>query len=267
MSRTPSPTTYATLICVMTLLAGCAGPAGVTPPATPAGSGQFSLPPTAAGIPLALVHLRVDPSQGTAEVSPLRLNEAVGDAYLVGLNNLRREFRVKSIRRQPGPNGAQLVLACEFQHPFPAAVRPDLMGWDLKAILATDLNATSFPGATETLPADVLANAEGYTGEWTPEITAVLPSLTSTAFPYVILGEDKTAPASFDYRAPAGYNCFPPGSVAQGSLVLNLPTATPIDFDLFFTVGYEVSATKATRLSPDYQPPRGNARAPWRAAS
>jgi|GEM_PF-4403420 len=223
-----------------------------------------SLLPREDALELGSVHLTLDTATGEVDVADMRLNAAVGDAYLVGLNDLKRQFKVTSIKREVLPETVRLTLATEFAHPFSAATRPDLMGWDLKAILATDLNATRFDDASMTLPAGVLSNAAGYTTEWSPEINAALPSLTSNCFPFIILGEDRTSPDPFDFQDPAGYNCFPPGQTVTGDLVLDLPPATIIDMDVFFTVGFQVSATKATRMSPEYTPPRGNSRAPWR---
>lgn len=231
--------------------------------------------PTASGTPHAIaprgdalalgsVHLTLDTATGEIDVAPVRLNAAVGDAYLVGLNDLKRQFKVTSIKREVLPDTVRLTLATEFAHPFSAATRPDLMGWDLKAILATDFNETRFDAAVVRLPAGVLSNASGYTNEWTPEIKAALPQLTCNTFPFIILGEDRTSPDPFDFQDPSGFNCFPPGETVTGDLVLDLPPATIIDFDLFFTVGFHVAATRATRMSPDYTPPRGNSRAPWR---
>lgn len=255
-------------LALFALSLGCAGGGESTlipdalPQAVP--TGELMLPATANGLPLATVHLRVDPAAGTVDVSPVRLKTAVGDAYLVGLNALRAQFRVASIKREVTADGARLTLQVEFAHPFSAATRPDLMGWDLKAILATDLTTTAFTGVDAVAPTGVLANATGFTNEWTPEIAVALPGLSSNTFPYVILGEDRDAPLPFDFQNPDGYNCFPAGSTATGEMVLDLPAATILDFDVFFTVGYQVSATRTTRQTPDYDPPRGNARAPWR---
>ncbi|MEO7994636.1 MAG: hypothetical protein ABI743_09575, partial [bacterium] len=230
------------------------------PPAT------FSVQPDGSEMPLAMAHLTVG-SEGQVSATPVRLNQAIGDAYLVGLNDIGGLcdcFKVTGVDREPTATGAKVTLELAFDHPFDLSKRPDLFGWDLKAILATDQNAVNFGAAGVVAPADVVANPAGYTKEWTQQITALLPTLSTNTFPYVILGEDRRAITPFDFQNPAGWNVFPAGGTNTGSLELNIPTGATYDFDVFFTVGYHVSATRATRQTPDYQPPRGNSRAPWR---
>ncbi|MEO7993469.1 MAG: sialidase family protein [bacterium] len=240
-------------------------PATTAPPASPVANTILDLPPVGNGIALGSVHVRLDPAAGTVSAGETRVNQAIGDAYLVGLNALNCNcFTVESVSRSPIPGGTRVALGVAFKHPFPLAARPDLFGWDLKAILASDINAVSFPASSTTVSAGFMANAAGYTGEWTEQLQSALPTLTSTVFPYVILGEDRAATAPFQWQNPTGWNVFPSGGTNTGEIQLDVSGASTVEFDLFFTVGYQASATRATRQTPDYQPPRGNARAPWR---
>ncbi|MEO7995091.1 MAG: hypothetical protein ABI743_11890, partial [bacterium] len=68
------------LALMLGLLAGCAGTGPTIPPA--AANDALTLAPTASGLPLGVAHVRVDSVTGAVEVSPLRLNSAIGDAYL-----------------------------------------------------------------------------------------------------------------------------------------------------------------------------------------
>ncbi|MEO7994690.1 MAG: hypothetical protein ABI743_09865, partial [bacterium] len=263
---------FAITVGLAATLNGCSGSGGgLSAPSSPAANpsappATFSVQPDGSEMPLAMAHLSVT-SDGVALATPVRLNQAIGDAYLVGLNELGPLcdcFHVDGVEREATPTGAKVTLSLGFDHPFDLSKRPDLFGWDLKAILATSQNAVSFGASGVVAPADVVANPAGYTKEWTPQISALLPALSTNTFPYVILGEDRRAIDPFDFQNPAGWNVFPAGGTNTGSLELNIPTGTTLDVDVFFTVGYQVSATRATRQAPDYTPPRGNSRAPWR---
>ncbi|MEO7994510.1 MAG: hypothetical protein ABI743_08925 [bacterium] len=256
------------------LLLGCARNA----PNTPAVEAPGAVPPAALPDTLAVAphdgsvvfgatELRVD-SSGAVAVEPVRLNQAIGDAYLVGLNDLSglcNCFSVESVSRDPIPGGWRLHLNLAFEHPFDLTTRPDLFGWDLKAIVATDTNPVTL--GSRTMSSGFVTNAAGLTGEWTPEILGALPTLAANTFPYIILGEDRLATTPFDFQNPSGWNVFPSGATNRGTLDVDVPNDTTVRLPLFFTVGYQVSATRTTRQTPDYTPPRGNARAPWRIES
>ncbi|MCG3152119.1 MAG: hypothetical protein GEEBNDBF_01410 [bacterium] len=254
------------------LLAGCSG-RGATPllpssdPVRPAAELPLEVAPRDGNLVLGQVSVSVDGNTGNVTADPVRLNQAIGDAWLVGLNQLDalcQCFKVTGVTRTPVPGGAEVTLQVAFDHPFKLATRPDLFGWDLKAILATDRNAMTFISPGVTVPTGVLLNATGYTEEWTDQIRTALPQSISGAYPYVILGEDRRIPVPFDFQQPHGWNVFPSGGTNTGELVLFVPTNDTLNFDLFFTVGYQVSATRTTRQNPNYQPPRGNTRAPFR---
>ncbi|MEO7994635.1 MAG: hypothetical protein ABI743_09570, partial [bacterium] len=151
-------------------LAGCSSGGNI--PALPAAGGAipqasptappatFSVQPDGSEMPLAMAHLTVG-SEGQVSATPVRLNQAIGDAYLVGLNDIGGLcdcFKVTGVDREPTATGAKVTLELAFDHPFDLSKRPDLFGWDLKAILATDQNAVNFGAAGVVAPADVVAN-------------------------------------------------------------------------------------------------------------
>lgn len=249
-------------------LFGCGGPTP-TSPAEPSGQViQLRVVPRAGEVPLGQVTLRVDAASGSVEVAPTRLNQAIGDAFLVGLtglNETRDCFAVKGIDLQDTPDGVLVILDTAFTHPFTLAQRPDLFGWDLKAIVVPGLNAGSVDFAEGALPLGfTAAPPTGYTPEWNSYIHAALPGRDEIAYPYVIFGEDRTIADPFDYQNPSGWNVFASGSTNTGTIAFVMQPGETVDLNLFFTVGYEASATRATRQNPIYTPPRGNVRAPWR---
>ncbi|HYE77657.1 MAG TPA: hypothetical protein VEI97_06700, partial [bacterium] len=229
---------------------------------------ELHVPAAEEGVILGAAGIRIDPDRGTVDVEPVRVNQAIGDAYLVGLNELDpfcNCFEVRSIQRTPLSSGdIRLTLDLSFRHPFALAARPDLFGWDLKAIFASDRSATVFAGAGVVVDDRTVANRAGYTTEWSDQIAAAVPGLSTTAFPYIVLGEDPVPLEPFDFRNPGGWNVFPSGGTNTGELQLDLTPGTILSAHFFFTVGYQVSATRTTRQAPLYSPPRGNTRAAWR---
>ncbi|HYE80517.1 MAG TPA: PKD domain-containing protein [bacterium] len=245
---------------------GCGGSGPSTPaPVTPQAEAPLVIPPQGDAVPLGHATVRLDADAGTAEVLQDRVNQAIGDAFLVGLTDLagaQRLFEVRSVEREPTATGARLTLQVAFRHPFALDRRPDLFGWDLKAIVAADRQVVNVPLVGRA--ATGFEGMAGYTAEWTDQIKAEIPTVGAEVFPYALLGEDPAAVEPFDFRAPAGWNVFPAGGTNEGALAFELTAGEVLDLDIFFTVGYQASATRTTRQSPEYLPPRGNSRAPWR---
>ncbi|MEO7994996.1 MAG: hypothetical protein ABI743_11410, partial [bacterium] len=220
---------YLIAMAMIPALMSCGGgtppTAAATPPAGPPAAtltDRLTVAPHDGSVVFGATHLRLDDT-GAVVVEPVRLNQAIGDAYMVGLNNLDalcQCFQVTGVSRDPIAGGYRLHVDLAFDHPFNLATRPDLFGWDLKAIVVSDSNKAVVAGTTAVVGAG--HNAAGYTKEWTPEIHAALPTFTGDAYPYIILGEDRTAPAPFDFQNPVGWNVFPAGATNTGTLDLDV---------------------------------------------
>jgi hypothetical protein len=146
-------------------------------------------------------------------------------------------------------------LGMDVKHPFrkgdplkpPTAVnRLDLDVFDLALLVVpVDSDAESFPLTSVNTFPGILVNADGYTRE----LAGVIGN--ADAIPYKICYE--TAQNN-RFQMGTGYSPFD----------LVLQPGSGLSFNLYLTMGYGASATKAQRLFPSYYVPEFNRKSAWK---
>lgn len=230
----------------------------------------------------------IDPVALTAEANPVRVPTAFGDNFWLNATGFldgapcKDCFGVTGVTR----NGdGQIVLQVNARHPFQpgnpqlpisGVNRLDLHVFDAAVLVAGNLGNVpgAFASGSATLPTRLVANAAGYSPLLTSVVQSLDPTYTASAWPYVMLNEDRTTgnwsasnPNGFaDLQAPTGYNVFPMGADVTSEVVLGLlPADGPQRLTLLFTCAYGASVTGRTqRLDPRYPLPEFNSKAPWR---
>lgn len=274
------------------LLASCSGgPTPTTP--TSGGSTLAPAPAIAPSIPsdvglLGALTVRVDPATLTATADPMRLPTAYGDNYWLNATGFldgapcKDCFSVTGVSRDIDGN---VVLSVNARHPFAAGNpalpisgvnRLDLHVFDAAVLVAADLDneTAAFLNGSATVPARLVRNAAGYSPLLTSVVQSLNPALAATAFPYVMLNEDRTAgnfagsnPTGFaDLEAPTGMNVFPMGADVTSDVVLGVDAADgPVELTLLFTCAYGASVNNRTeRLNPRYCLPEFNTKPAWK---
>ena len=232
------------------------------------------------GMLLGAYHINLNGSSMMANANPLRMPSAIGDAFLAGIAHTGpagRWFDISGVELLSHDSETMkdvIRLKVRFQHPFDLASRPDLCGWDLKAILVHHYGTPiSFPDLNVQMNPSILINAHGATREWDNESDLVYPT-EADIHEYVIISEDSSVSQPFDFHNPSGWNVFYPGMMAEGNLDIQIDSGSSIEFMLFLTMGYEQSSTfsntinhpaePGSRGNPVYNPPNGNNRSPWK---
>ncbi|MEO7995275.1 MAG: hypothetical protein ABI743_12825, partial [bacterium] len=278
----------------LTLLMGCSSHSPAIPAAPAPKRDQLATlathgaPPPEIGV-LAALTVDVDPVAMTATATPAHTGEAFGDNYWLNATGFlsgapcRDCFGVVGVQYRGVDRHISLSVAA--RHPFAPGDpglpitgknRLDLHVFDAAVLVANDLGSTSVPFTTgaENLPARLVLNPSGYSPLLTSVVSSIDPTLTSTAFPYVMLNEDRTTgnwaatnPNGFaDLQAPSGHNVFPMGADVTSEVELGIKdTDGPQRLTLLFTCSYGASVHNRTeRLNPVYPLPEFNAKAPWR---
>ncbi|MEO7994305.1 MAG: hypothetical protein ABI743_07890 [bacterium] len=237
---------------------------------------------------LGALSVRIDPVTLQATATPARTGSAYGDNYWLNATGFlagapcKDCFGVQGVRVDGSGN---IILSVRAAHPFAPGDpglpitgknRLDLHVFDAAVLVANDLGVTSTPFTTgaEQLPSRLVLNAAGFSPLLTSVVASIDPTLTSTAYPYVMLNEDRTTgnwaaanPNGFaDLQAPTGRNVFPMGADVASDVVLGItPTDGPQSLTLLFTCSYGASVHNRTeRLNPVYPLPELNAKPPWR---
>ncbi|MEO7994385.1 MAG: hypothetical protein ABI743_08295 [bacterium] len=274
------------------LMAGCSrdvaptltGEATVEPPTTPL------LAPPADTAVLGALNVQFDPATGAATATPLRASTAYGDNYWLNATGFLDGvpcsdcFGLDSVHQDVDGHA---VLTIRARHPFAPGDpglpisgknRLDLHVFDAAVLVGGDLGATAaaFSDGAKTIPSRLVLNAAGYSGLLTSVVSTLDPTLSSTAFPYVLLNEDRTTgnwastnPNGFaDLQNPSGHNIFPMGADVTTDITLGTTNADgPQSLTLLFTCSYGASVHNRTeRLNPVYPLPEFNAKAPWRVS-
>lgn len=222
----------------------------------------------------------LDSSVPSAECVPIRTSAAIGDAFMAGVvqsGTLGKWFRINGVTLVSHDNVLMkdiIRLDMEFEHPFNINTRPDLCGWDLKAILVYENAAPySFSGFNMTINPPVLVNSYGETSEFDSEGDLIYPT-TANLHQYIVMSEDASVSAPFDFNAPSGWNVWYPGMTASNHMDIEIDSGSTLDFAILFTLGYEQTSTfgntvhnpddPGSRTNPIYDPPNGNNRSPWK---
>jgi hypothetical protein len=182
-----------------------------------------------------------------------------------------------------GKNGLipTLNIDVTMKHPFGnPAKRPDLHGFDVRLIFASDYPRMSFPNMDVMKPdgtiedADfpfyvLLLNYDGYTSHF-DELMAderYFPGGTDipgNLNPYLRFFDSFSEPA-FDPHAPAGHNVMPVGSSNYTRTAkIGLSVVSVFDLYIIADVSYGQSAVLANRQSPQYYLPAFHRTEPWR---
>jgi hypothetical protein len=211
---------------------------------------------SATGI-MGIYTLTLDNENLQFELTPAR-NISIGESYIVSgsafftMTPCSDCLKIDSICLDPDGN---VVLGMSVKHPFrkgdplkpPSAVnRLDLDVFDLALLIKpVDITPQSYPlVGTDAFPA-ILVNADGYTSE--------LSGVTGdqSAIPFKITSEN----SDFNrFEMSTDYTPFD----------IILSPGSGITFNLFLTMGYGASATKAERLMPTYYLPEFNRKAAWK---
>ncbi|MEO7993542.1 MAG: PKD domain-containing protein [bacterium] len=210
--------------------------------------------------------LAIDRTNGSAELTPRRLSQAVGDTFSeIGLAPAFTELFGKNFRvvglRSTGPTTIDVDF--EIVHPFTVAKRPDLAIFNTKCWVVTDRPGTTL-GSITGVP-NLVTNADGHGTMWSDTAAAPSPLTTVQVQPYVILNEDPSS-APFDWHAPAGFNVLFPEQSSVDTVSLDLGGANTLNLHIYLTADYGQSAIRATRQNPQYELPKFAGNAPWKIA-
>jgi hypothetical protein len=270
------------LLLIAFVILGCSSSSNV-----PTVSGLNDIPTSVAPIEMnansdliGACKVSLDGSVPSAEFVPIRTSAAIGDAFMAGIvqsGTLGKWFRITGVQLVSHDNVLMkdiIRLDMEFEHPFNINTRPDLCGWDLKAILVYE-NATpySFSDFSMTVNPPVLVNSYGETSEFDTEGDLIYPT-TANLHQYIVMSEDPSVSDPFDFHEPSGWNVWYPGMVASNHMDIEIDSGSTLDFGILFTLGYEQTSTygntvhnpddPGSRTNPIYNPPNGNNRSPWK---
>ncbi|MEO7993357.1 MAG: PKD domain-containing protein, partial [bacterium] len=215
-------------------------------------------------LPLAAFDLSLDGSTASAQLTPVRLGEAIGDHWSeVGVTSAFNRlfgdhFTVESVTSE-GPT--ELAVIFRTTHPFAPDKRPDLAIFNLKLwVVSRDISPIPEPPP----PSILVTNADGYGAMWGTTHPAFVTDFPPIQ-PYVILHPDATS-APYDWQNPAGWNVFAPGQESIDTVHFELGSKYQHrqSFRLLLTGDYGQSAVRATRQNPVYSLPEFAGEAPWR---
>jgi hypothetical protein len=231
--------------------------------------------------------VHIDPVSMTAEILPSRNAKAIGlivDADLSQFLTVSPCADCLQISRISIDDYNKLQMDVHLKHPFTnAAARPDLHGFDVRAIFIIDQfdqmtdsdikvmrpSGTEEDAAIQYAGASLL-NADGYTSHYDELVTDSRYFIGGTDVPgnlnpFLRFFEDYSDGA-FDPAAPAGWNVMPTGSsVYTRTAYFNYEVLErSLNFYIVADVAYGQSAVFANRMNPQYYLPAFSRTEPWR---
>lgn len=236
------------------------------------------------------VHL--DTENLTAELTPAvnsvdRSAMKIGDFYDADLSQFLTVspcadcLQISGLKIETNGLISTLNIDVTMKHPFGnLAKRPDLHGFDVRLIFASDYPRMSFPNMDVMKPdgtiedADLpyyvlLLNFDGYTSHFDELMTdeRYFPGGTDipgNLNPYLRFFDSFSQP-TFDPHAPAGHNVMPVGSSNYTRTAkIGLSIVSVFDLYIIADVSYGQSAVLANRQSPQYYLPAFHRTEPWR---
>lgn len=209
-----------------------------------------------------IYELQIDPTVMKAELIPKRTS-TIGESFIVS--------GMSFFTMQPCPNCLKILglgfmdnaLSLNFgiEHPFnpgnpldpPTALnRSDLDIFDLAMVIVpVKSKPDNFRMIDTKAYTGVVSNTSGYTTELANLIG------DSAAMPYVLVIDDNAASTNT-------FNRFSMGESAEFEVGFSLTPGKSISLDLYLTMGYGASATKPTRLNPQYYNPEFNRKSAWK---
>jgi hypothetical protein len=226
----------------------------------------------------------IDRENLTAEIIPARNAAKIGDIFDADLSQFLTVSPCSNCMNISGVRIARdgnLHLDLQIRHPFSnLASRPDLHGFDVRAIFIGEAVATAYDPILVTLPDGTqepaeyalwyFLNPDGLTSHYDglvnderyfPEAINCPGNLN----PYLRFFDDPGT-ATFDPHAPSGHNVMPVGSdVDERTLVLS--SGWGYNGEALYVVAdvaYGQSAVFANRQNPQYYLPSFNRTEPWR---
>jgi hypothetical protein len=236
--------------------------------------------------------LKVDPTTLSAELTPAnnsvdRSAMKIGDFYDADLSQFLTVSPCADCLQISGLKISNTGMIGTFdmditmKHPFGnLAKRPDLHGFDVRLIFASDFMRLTFTDIDVMKPdgtiedADLayyflLLNADGYTSHFDELMSdqRYFPGgvdVPGNLNPYIRFFDD-FSDSDFDPNAPSGHNVMPVGSAnCTRTARIGLLETTPIEFYIIADVSYGQSAVLANRLNPQYYLPAFHRTEPWR---
>jgi len=228
--------------------------------------------------------VHIDTESLETEIIPARNAAKIGDIFDADLSQFltispcNNCMRITSVQF----DGRAINMTLGIKHPFAnITTRPDLHGFDVRAIFLVNSLTLSFPdikvmipdGTEEDasiIPSFALMNADGYTSHFDDIVTDTRYFLNGTDVPGNLnpflrfFDDPRTDP--FDPDAPAGHNVMPVGSGFQErEAVIAVSEGYPVyEFYIVADVAYGQSAVLANRTNPQYYLPAFNRTEPWR---
>lgn len=207
--------------------------------------------------------LSINPVDMTAELTPRR-NSAIGESFVVnGLIYFTKTpcfdcFRIKSMKWF---NDA-IILKFEIEHPLPmgdpgqpssASNRQDLDVFDVAAVIKPGgaYLPVDFTLSSKKINGYVILNADGYTND-----LSYLPADPEELLPYVLVIDNAETGTNT-------WNKFEMGSVSEFDIEFNMPNDF-LEFDIYLTFAYGVSATWKSRFETKYYNPEFNRKSAWK---
>ena len=197
-------------------------------------------------------NLSISPGNASAELTPMRIS-SLGEAFIVSGKDFfanKKCLRIKSIAMD---EGTRIILTFEIKHPFEKGDpvdppskqnRLDLDIFDLTMVIRPhDTTPRDFQLAD--VYSGIILNADGYTTELGN-----------------VIGDNAALPCLICHES-SNNNRFEMGTDWQEFDVL-FNIDGQLEFDIFLTMGYGISATWEHRLYPEYYVPEFNKKAAWK---
>ena len=217
---------------------------------------------------LGAYELSINATDTSAELVPQRIG-AIGESFIVSgidfftMSPCSTCLKVKSVSLT---SDNDIVLTFGIQHPFQPGdpLKPpsgrnrlDLDIFDTALIIAPlDITPTNFPLTGSSAYGGICVNPDGYTTELEEMLS---PNVSALPY-YLVVDESEMTPIP----NPTTYNKFAMGAAAQFNATFNLAGISDVNFNLYLTMGYGSSATRAKRLVPKYYNPEFNRKAAWK---
>lgn len=237
------------------------------------------------GFVLGVYDLNISSDLQSAEITPVRILDDVGDSWFVEMTKF---FIAKPCVDCLTVSGISLTneewvrLDMHVKHPFEkgdsgqppdAKNRDDVRVFDTKLIVVDkDGDGIGFPELGRTVSSTILLNADGYTDMIEP-VYDQIGNRPNDTHPYIILFENPLegnvnagSPTGFsDLANASGHNVMNQGESSDDFLLLDLDPGETISLKLYLTANYGQSAIDYThRLNPTYYIPEFNAKEAWR---
>lgn len=237
------------------------------------------------GFVLGVYDLNISSDLQSAEITPVRTLDDVGDSWFVEMTKF---FIAKPCVDCLAVSGISLTsqewvkVAIHTTHPFEkgdssqppdARNRDDVRVFDSKLIVIDkDGDGIEFPELGRTVSSTIVLNADGYTDMIEP-VYDQIGNRPNDTHPYIILFKnplegnvDPLSPTGFsDLANASGHNVMNQGESSDDFLLLDLDPGESISLKLYLTANYGQSAIDYTyRLEPTYYIPEFNAKEAWR---